>query len=247
MKHRPAWLLFAGAFTLLLSGCDNGVAPLSGEPYRALPGGPSPTGRMQADQWRTWPLAHRAAYIAGRVTAADMLYRMGHAAEAAAHLKQPVEQVYAVDRAGLQALGFQADLVDAAAGAIDVGRPPDEVGPLLAGSVSNLMETLAASGEPPKDLVSFLMRVCAEAYESGADRGDVINAEAYQASYGYAVTARDLVSGLDSEIYGDLRLELDILVLMWPASGPVDGSAPPPEIRMAEQFSRVKLALVQVP
>lgn len=247
MKHRPAPLVLAGALTLILAGCDDAPPAVSGEPYRPPPGGTAPTERMQADQWRTWPLAHRAAYIAGRVAAADMLYRMGHETEAAGHLKRPVEQVYSVDRAGLQALGFRAELVDAAAGAIEIGRPPDEVEPLLAGAVSNLAGTLAASGAAPKDLVTFLMRVCAEAYDAGVDRGDIVNVEAYQASYGYAVAARDLVATLERETYGDLRLELDILVLMWPASGPVEGSAPPPEIRMAEQLSRVRLALALAP
>lgn len=247
MKDRPTRFLFAGGFMLLVAGCEDAAAPVSGEPYRPPPGGTAPTERMQADQWRTWPLAHRAAYIAGRVAAADMLYRMGHETEAAGHLKRPVEQVYAIDRAGLQALGFRAELVDAAAGAIDIGRPPEDVEPLLAGAVGNLAETLAASGESPKSLVTFLMRICAEAYDAGVDRGDVVNVEAYQAAYGYALVARDLASAQDPDTYGDLRLELDILVLMWPASGPVEGSAPPPEIRMAEQLARVRLALALVP
>lgn len=246
MNHRPVWLLISASFALHLGGCDDPGAPISGQPYQPPPGGAPATERMLTDQFRTWPLAHRAAYIAGRVTAADMLYRMGHESDAVVHLKRPVEQLYAIDGPGLDALGFRADLVNAAAGAMDVGRPSDEVEGLLAEANANLTDVLGASGERPQGLVSFLMRACAEAYEAGIDRGDIVNAEAYQASYGYALAARDLVAALDAETYGDLRLELDILVLMWPASGPVEGSAPPPEIRMAEQFSRIKIALARL-
>lgn len=91
------------------------------------------------------------------------------------------------------------------------------------------------------------MRLSAEAYEAGVKYGEIIDLEAYQAAYGYAVAARDLISPLDETVYGDLRLELDILVLMWPAAGPLAGRTPPPEVRMSEQFARVKMALAVLP
>lgn len=236
-----------GLLVLVLAGCDDGAPRISGEPYIPPAGGAPVTEKIQTEQWRAWPLEHRAAYIAGRVTAADMLYRMGYREAAAQHLKQPVTQINAVDPAGLQAIGFRFEVISAAAGAIDAGQPAETVEPLLAEAGTNLMDVLTASEAAPGELVRFLMRLCAEAYDRGVDQVDVVDEEAYQAAFGYAVTARDLVSPLDIETYGDLRLELDILVLMWPAGGPVEGAAPPPEIRMAEQLQRVKLALIAVP
>jgi hypothetical protein len=40
-----------------------------------------------------------------------------------------------------------------------------------------------------------------------------------------------------------LRLELELLVRMWPAEGPLSGHAPPPLMSVAAQLSRVELEL----
>ena len=131
--------------------------------------------------------------------------------------------------------------------ALELDRPAEEIEPLLAGAESSLFAALAASDAPPKESVAFLMRLSAEAYERGVKYGEIIDAPAYQSAYGYAVAAREVVSRLDDAVYGALRLELDILALMWPAAGPVPERTPPPELRMSEQFARVKLALSALP
>ena len=61
------------------------------------------------------------------------------------------------------------------------------------------------------------------------------------------MTARDIVAAQDDVAYDDLRLELEILMRMWPGKGPVAASTPAPDLEMAQALSNVKLALARLP
>ncbi|PKP80918.1 MAG: hypothetical protein CVT79_12945 [Alphaproteobacteria bacterium HGW-Alphaproteobacteria-18] len=235
------------SLALMVAACD-------AQPYRSDPGKfdplvskPAMSETIRSEQFRSWSTSDRAAFLAGRVIAADMLFRAGEIEAAAAQLSGLSQQIGSVEDGKLQSLGFLPARIEALSAALELGRPEEEIAERFADAEANLSDVLSASGAEPAEVVAFLMRQAAEAYDLGVRYGDVIDAGAYQAAYGFAVTARDLISPLDEAVYGDLRLELDILVLMWPAAGPLPDRTPPPEVRMAEQFARVKLALATLP
>ena len=208
---------------------------------------PATSDKIKSEEFRTWAPSDRAAFLAGRVLAAGKLLEAGHAEAALAQLTGAEQRQSTVKDGALESLGFEPARLEAVIAALELDRPAEEIEPLLAGAESSLFAALAASDVPPKESVAFLMRLSAEAYERGVKYGEIIDAAAYQSAYGYAVAAREVVSPLDDAVYGALRLELDILALMWPAAGPVPERTPPPELRMSEQFARVKLALSALP
>lgn len=241
--------LTAGAgLALMVVACDE-PPPLRGGSASFDPMTATPAAReaVTADEAASWSPPQQAAFLAGRVIAADIVFRAGERDAAAAQLGNLRQQMTALDAGALQALGFEPARIEAIQGALDLGLPDEEIAPLFAGAESHLSGVIEMSGVAPKETVTFLMRLSAEAYEAGVKYGEIIDLDAYQAAYGYAVAARDLISPLDETVYGDLRLELDILVLMWPAAGPLAGRTPPPEVRMSEQFARVKMALAVMP
>jgi hypothetical protein len=91
------------------------------------------------------------------------------------------------------------------------------------------------------------MKSLGAAYEAGADAGTISDLEAYQNAYGLAVTARDIVAAQEDAVYDDLRLDLEILVRMWPGKGPAAASTPAPDAEMALALSNIKLALARLP
>lgn len=240
--------LAAGAgFLLIVAACDEPPPGAGAGGFDPLAAKPATHDPIKAEQFRSWPASDRAAFVAGRVIAADMLYRAGAGDAAAAQIAGVTQQVMPGDDGALAALGFESALVEALAAALELGRPEEEIAPLFVQAETNVSAAIAASGAAPEDVTAFLMQLSADAYGAGVKYGEIIDAKAYQSSYGYALAARDLISPLDEGVYGDLRLELDILVLMWPAAGPLPDRTPPPEVRMAEQFGRVKAALTKLP
>lgn len=240
-------LTACAGLTLMAAACDEKPPPGAPAPFDPMTAQPAASRAVKVDQAAGWSPPQQAAFLSGRLIAADMMFRAGERDAAKAQLANLKQQITTLDAGALQALGFEPARMDAVQGALDLGLPEEEVAPLFAGAESNLASVLEVSGVAPKETVTFLMRLSAEAYEDGVKYGDIIDLDAYQAAYGYAVAARDLISPLDETVYGDLRLELDILVLMWPAAGPLADRTPPPEVRMSEQFGRVKVALAKMP
>ncbi|MGE6696697.1 hypothetical protein ACQKH5_03320 [Hyphomonas sp. NPDC076900] len=240
--------LTAGAgLALMVVACDE--QPPQGRPaaFDPMVANPATQKAVKADEAAGWSPPQQAAFLAGRLIAADRVFRAGERDAAKMQLGDLRQQMAALDSGALQSLGFEPARIEAIQGALDLDLPEEEITPLFAGAESNLAGVIEVSGVAPKETVTFLMRLSAEAYEAGVKYGEIIDLEAYQAAYGYALAARDLISPLDETVYGDLRLELDILVLMWPAVGPLPGRTPPPEVRMSEQFARVKVALAVLP
>lgn len=238
---------FGAGCLLIVAACEernSGVAPGVLQPPSAKPAASAP---IAPQDLRSWTVSERAAFLAGRVIAADMLFRAGDAQAAAAQISGITQMVTSAERGALQALGFEPGRVETLVAALELGRPEEEIAALFVDAESNLAEVRTAAGAAPEEVTAFLMQLSADAYGAGVKYGEIIDAAAYQSSYGYAVAARDLISPLDEGVYGDLRLELDILVLMWPAAGPLPERTPPPEVRMAEQFARVKTALTKLP
>jgi len=239
--------LSAATSLVLVVACDGQPArPKLGE-LDPQAGKPVTSDTIKSEQFRSWAPSERAAFLMGRVIAADMLFRAGEREAATAQLYGLANRFSTADDGALRALGFEPERIDMLSAGLELGRAEDEIAQLFADAEANLSAALAGSGTAPEDTVTFLMRQSAEAYDLGVRYGEVEDAKAYQAAFGFAVAARDLISPLDPAVYGDLRLELDILVLMWPSAGPLPGRTPPPEMRMSEQFARVKLALTMLP
>lgn len=241
-------LMAAASLALMVAACDETSAQQGGaSQFDPMAAKPAATKAMKSDEAVSWTAPQQAAALSGRLIAADMMFRAGERDGAKAQLKGLKQAMTTLDTGALQALGFEPARIDAIQGALDLGLTDKEIAPLFARAEANLSGVIEASGVAPEETVTFLMRLSAKAYEAGVKYGDIVDLDAYQASFGYAVAARDLIAPLDAAVYGDLRLELDILVLMWPAAGPVAGHTPPPEVRMSEQFGRVKLALAGLP
>lgn len=189
----------------------------------------------------------RAVYMSAHVAAGLALYRAGEPEAAAPHLMHPVSEMHAAERKGFDALGFDPDIFEAVSAALADGRPATEIESLLARAEENLKTVRMAAGGDAKELIAFLMKTAAFEYDAGVRAGEIVNAGEFQDAYGFAVVARELALGLDSEAAGDLVLELELLVRMWPSEGPISGQLPAPEVAMAAQISRVTLALALLP
>ena len=98
-----------------------------------------------------------------------------------------------------------------------------------------------------RETTGFLMKSLGAAYEAGAEAGTISSAEAYQTAYGLAVTARDIVAAQEDAAYRELRLELELLVRMWPGKGPSATFTPAPDLEMAQALLDIKLALSRLP
>lgn len=227
------------ALCLVLAGCGEPETP-RGEPYFAKPpsqearevlGDPDPAG---------WPASQRAALAYAHAVTAVILYRSGEDAAGAVHAAHLDASANPGLMAGLDSLGFDAAPIEAVRAA-----PQDETSFAAFGAMLGALRPNATG--KMRETTGILMKSLGAAYEAGADAGEVLDAEAYQAAYGLAVTARDLVAAQEDAVYTDLRLELELLVRMWPGGGPVMTAPPAPDREMAQALSNVKLALARLP
>lgn len=225
-----------------------------GEPSGAMPSHPAahvPGGDHDESarglQMQVLPVEKRLALLSGHVAAGLALYRAGVADDASVHLSHPVSDAHADEVAGFKALGFRPELFRQILDELDAGKPAAETELLLAEAETHLADLRRTAGGDPKVLIEFLMKTLAEAYDAGVDNSVIVSLGDYQDAYGLAVAAREMAGAQDPAVYGSLKLELDVLVLMWPGRGPVSTSLPPPEFQMVEQLARVKLALASLP
>lgn len=233
------WTSRSLALCLAVAGCGEPKIP-RGEPYLAKP--PSQEAREVLGDLDPagLPASQRAALAYARAVTAVALYRSGEDAAGAVHAAHLDASAHPGLMVGLDTLGFDAAPIEAVRAA-----PQDETsyaafGAMLAALRPNATGTI-------KETTGFLMKSLGGAYEAGADAGSILDAEAYQTAYGLAVTARDLVAAQEDAVYSDLRLELEMLVRMWPGSGPVTTATPAPDLEMALALSNVKLALARLP
>ncbi|MFN3313039.1 MAG: hypothetical protein ACK46Q_06205, partial [Hyphomonas sp.] len=187
------------------------------------------------------------SYMQARLITAQRFLETGREPEAVTALLEAAEATYRIDPDGMDQAGYQRAQLDAVTAALSLERPDEEVLAALEAAEAHLASLREPAEGGGAELISFLMQICAEAYEAGVSLGSVRRPLEYQTAYGLAILAQELASELDAETHGDLHLELRMLVLMWPAAGPVTTAAPPPEFQMAEQFARVGSALAGLP
>lgn len=231
---------------LVLTACGESEMP-RGEPYRAPSVSEQEAALFGDVDFGALPASHRAALVTAHAEAAFALYLAGETESAAAHLEHIDSAAEPALMVGLDSLGYDQGLIRIVGDQIASGQPGSEAGRSLDAAREMLAGLRAGARGDIGETTEFLMKQIAREFEKGADAGTITDPVAYQTAYGLAVAARDLTSGADPEVYGDLRRELDFLVLMWPRGGPVSTAVAPPELQMAEQLSRVKLALAAVP
>lgn len=232
--------------TALVACGGSGGAPVKADPPAAdAPasmegeGGASP-GHASME---VLPIDKRVAFMSGHVAAGLALYRAGAPEQAARHLLHPVSETHAAERAGIDALGFDAAIFENVSAALDAGKSAEEIAPQLDAAEANINLLQENADADPFGQIDFLMDTCLEEYMIGVVNGVVENAGEYQDAYGFSVVARDIAKRLGTAQSEPLVMELELLVRMWPSQGPLGDSIPAPVSEIAAQVSRVKLEL----
>lgn len=189
------------------------------------------------------PVAHRVAFMSGHVVAGLALYRAGAPDEAAPHLLHPVSETHAAERAGIDALGFDAAPFESVSAALEQGRPASEVEPMLAAAEANIALVRRNAGGDPVGIIAYLMDTAEEEYVIGVRDGRVADAGEYQDAYGFAVIALETASRLDEPARADAVRELEALIALWPKGGPLARSEPTPVDVVKAQVARVRGAV----
>jgi hypothetical protein len=182
----------------------------------------------------------RVAVLAGHVEAGLALYRAGAPDLAAAQLDHAVTLETQSERNGFGQYGFAPEAYETVHAAALAGTPAEDVEEALAAAEANLATTLENTGLGHLDLVLFLLELCGDEYGAGVMDAAIRRAPAYQAAYGYAITARNVARQMEGA--DELVLELELLVRMWPGDGPVTVEAVAPEPAMGTQIARARLA-----
>lgn len=192
---------------------------------------------------QTLPVDKRIAFMSGHVAAGLALYRAGAPEQAARHLLHPVSETHAAERAGIDALGFDASIFEKVSAELEAGKSAEAIAPQLDAAEANIKLLQENANADPIGQIDFLMDTCIEEYKIGVIDGAIDNAGEYQDAYGFSVVARDIAKRLGTPESEPLVMELELLVRMWPSEGPLADSIPAPVNEIAAQVSRVKLEL----
>jgi len=236
---RQIWMAGGAALCIALVGCGDPEIR-RGEPYVAKPPSQEARDVLGNVDPAGLPASQRAALAYAHAVTAAALFRAGEADSGDVHAAHLDAEIHPGLMVGLDTLGFDA----APLGAVRAAPQDETARAALEAMLSALRPN--ASGDT-KETTAFLMKSLGTAYEAGADAGSISDPEAYQTAYGLAVAARDIVAAQSGETYAGLRLELELLVRMWPRRGPVPDATPAPDGEMALALSRIKLALASLP
>ncbi|MBD3769664.1 MAG: hypothetical protein IE925_05895 [Rhodobacterales bacterium] len=246
-----------GTAGLAACGGEGGEAGETGAAALSAPGGAAASGEggemgegeggegvTALDPALLLPIDERAVLISSQVAAAGALARMGQTSDAAEHLRLAVSEIKPGGLSRLVENGFDPDLFETAADKLASGAPPEEAEAGLVAVEANAAALEETAAGEPVPLIALLIKRCQNAYQSGVSLNNQIEDPiAYQDAYGYAVTAQRLAGTLEGEDASGLQLELRMLVLMWPAEGPVSGDLPAPPMTFLSQLSRVQQEL----
>lgn len=234
------------AMMLSMAACGDGERP-RGEPYVPSPEAEQATKAYVPADVAELPVAQRAALVQAHVAAAIALYRGGESDAAALHLTKLDARSHPDLMGALEAAGYDPAPIDQLYAEIEAGTPAEEAEETIAEAQEMLAAFRGSAQGDVGETTEYLMKSLAREYEAGVVEGEVTDPVAFQMAYGLAVAARDIVAAQVPETHGSLTTELDVLVHMWPSKGPLPGTSPAPEMMMAEQLSRVKLALASLP
>ncbi len=190
----------------------------------------------------TLPVENRLAFMTGHVKAGISLYRAGEASMGAPHLLHPVSETHQVERADLDALGFDASLLETVSAALDAGKPAAEIEPQLRAAEENLNMVAEKAGGDAASVITYLMGVIVEEYTIAITDGVVTDPGEYQDAWGFAQVAKDRAAGLPDSTREAVIAELDALIALWPTA-PIPPENPAPVGQVVAQTSRVLLRL----
>ena len=205
----------------------------------------APSSEMHAagHDMETLPVEKRIAFMSGHVEAGLALYRAGAPDQAAKHLLHPVSETHEAERAGIDALGFEQDLFLEVSAALEAGLPAEEIEPQLAAAEANMALMQNNAGGDPVEIISYLMDIVVEEYAIGVSGRLITDPGEYQDAYGFTVVALDTVERIEGVDTDALTGELEVLLALWPETGPLAESTPKPVADILAQTSRVTLAL----
>ena len=189
----------------------------------------------------TLPLPKRLAFMTGHVKAGLALYRAGEPQMAAPHLLHPVSETHEAERAGLDALGFDASIFEAVSKALEEGRPAAEIEPQLQAAEQNLADVAEQAGGDDVEVIRFLLDTIVEEYTVAITDGAVSDPGEYQDAFGFAIVAQERAQGIDP-VPTDTLAELDVLIALWPEA-PIPPADPTPIGKVIAQTSKVALTL----
>ena len=188
----------------------------------------------------------RLAFMTGHVEAGLALFRAGEPGMAAKHLLHPVSETHAAERAGLDELGFQAELFETVSTALDEGKAASEIEPQLQAAEANLASVAEKAGGDTVEIIKFLMETINEEYAIGVKDGVVTDPGEYQDAYGFAIVALDRAAKLDGEAGELVREEIATLVSLWSGTPAVLTDPPTAFGQVSVQTSKVLLVLSDV-
>ena len=180
-------LLFFGVGALV-AGCQSAPQPVAdasaAKPAHAMAGHAKAEHAKSDDghDMETLPVEKRVAFMSGHVEAGLALYRAGAPDQAAKHLLHPVSETHQAERAGIDALGFTADVFEAVSKALDEGRAAAEIEPMLKKCEANMALMQKNAGGDSKVIIAFLMDTVDEEYAIGVKEGKITDAYSLQQS-----------------------------------------------------------------
>ena len=183
----------------------------------------------------TLPVEKRIAFMSGHVEVGLALYRAGKPDQAAQHLMHPVSEMHQAERAGIDALGFNAAVFKAVSKAMDEGKPASEIEPMLTEAEENITLLQKNAGGDLSEIILFLMETVVEEYSAGVLDGKIVESGEYQDAFGFSVIALKISKRMEGDQSAKLMKELIKLVGMWPAGAPLADSTPEPVKNVVEQ------------
>ena len=183
----------------------------------------------------TLPVEKRIAFMSGHVEVGLALYRAGKPDQAAQHLMHPVSEMHQAERAGIDALGFNAAVFKAVSKAMDEGKPASEIEPMLTEAEENITLLQKNAGGDLSEIILFLMQTVVEEYSAGVSDGKIVESGEYQDAFGFSVIALKISKRMEGDQSAKLMKELIKLVGMWPAGAPLADSTPEPVKNVVEQ------------
>jgi hypothetical protein len=201
---------------------------------------------VEAARVRAWSADQRAALMRARLVAAQTLIEAGQEPASAAALIEATLAIYDAAPSDMLAAGLDPARIEALREAVESAGADAGVPDALIEADEGLGAVQALGGNP-LEMIGFLARLCAESFDAGVSLGEIRRPLDYQTSYGLAVIAREAAGELDPEAHRTLQTELRMLVLMWPAAGPISTAVPAPDAQMAEQFLRIRSVLAGLP
>ena len=187
----------------------------------------------------TLPVEKRIAFMSGHVEVGLALYRAGKPDQAAQHLMHPVSEMHQAERAGIDALGFNAAVFKAVSKAMDEGKPASEIEPMLTEAEENITLLQKNAGGDLKEIISFLMETVVEEYSAGVSAGKIVESGEYQDAFGFSMVALKISKRMEGDKSAQLIKELIKLVDMWPEGGPLADSTPQPVEDVVEQTNNI--------